>query len=137
MFAVNGSVDLPDEGKVIKKKNRHYSLLDKEDNILIENIIDEENRIDPQVSLETRRFSLELRHQIHPKYICQQIDKSNDVITSFSKAVNRIMKRKYIDANEISGGIMCSRCSANGKMIEMHAESGCWRCPECNDSRCG
>ena len=137
LFAVNCSVEFPKKAKIVKKSKKYYSLMTHDNEILLENLAKEEEKIDPRISLETRRFSLELRHQIHPKYICQQIDKSNEVVTSFSKAVNRIMKNKYLDANDIVADIICDKCAKKGKIIEMHPESACWRCPVCHNSRCG
>lgn len=137
VFAVNGKVDLPAGGMVVKKKSRHYALLSHEGEVLIENLAEAEEKIDPKIELETRRFSLELRHQIHPKYICGQIEKTSDVVTSFSKAINRIFKSKYISAGEISADVMCQKCAKLGKKIAMRPESACWRCPECNNTVCG
>ena len=136
IFAVNGNVDLPELGIVVKKKRRHYILQDHNDNVLIENLSDAEEEIDPKICLETRRSSLELRHQIHPRYICEQIDKSNDTITSFSKALKRILTKHYVSVDEISGEI-CEKCSKKGQMVAMIPESGCSRCPQCFSSRCG
>ena len=139
VFAVNGKQELPECGKVIKRKKRHYSLLSNNDDVIIENLAAEEDNIDPKIGLETRRFSLELRHQIDPKYIVEQIDKSNDVITSFSKAVGRIMKTKYISANAMVGlvDVPCLDCAKKGEDVQMISESGCWRCPKCFSSKCG
>jgi ribonucleoside-diphosphate reductase alpha chain len=138
IFAVNGKIDLPSRGTLVKKKKRHYALLDENDKELIANLATAEEKIDPRISMETRRFSLELRHQIHPKYICEQIDKSSDLVTSFSKAVNRIMKKHYVDIKEVNTDEMiCAKCAKNGKIVAMIPESACWRCPECKDSKCG
>lgn len=137
VFALNGKSSLPEKGKIIKRKKRHYSLLDEEDNVIVENLAEQEEEINPQVSLETRRFSLELRHGIHPKYICEQIDKSSEVITSFSKAVNRIMKSKYISPEDMSSDVICPKCAEKGKIVSMYPDSACWRCASCNYSRCG
>ncbi len=140
IFAINGRVGLPKTGQVVKRKKRHYALLDDEGNILIDNLAEEEQKIHHRISLETRRFSLELRHSIHPKYIVHQIDKSHEVITSFSKAVGRIMKNKYVDAADIlSIESVCPQCSMIGKTTELINESGCVRCPdvECGYSKCG
>jgi len=140
VFAVNGKTSLPNNGRVIKKKKRHYSLVGDNDEVLVDNLIEEETRIDPKVSLETRRFSLELRHQIHPKYICSQIDKSNETLTSFSKAVNRIFKKHYISAEEYRSAmteIACPACLKKGQQTEMVPESGCWTCPKCRYAHCG
>lgn len=139
VFAVNGRVELPDEGTVVKRKKKHYALVDKEGNTLIDNLNEEEKRIHPKVSLETRRFSLELRHGIHPKYIVDQIDKSHEVITSFSKACGRIMKSKYIDSSLVlASDAACPNCASNGKQVPLVNEAGCWRCKEnCGFSKCG
>ena len=140
IFAVNGKTSLPGSGKVIKRKRRHYSLLDDDENVLIDNIGVEEEKIHPRIGLETRRFSLELRHNIDPKYIVEQIDKSNDLlVTSYSKVVGGIMKHKYISCSELAGvvDIACPECGRNGEHIEMIAEAGCWSCPKCRYSRCG
>ena len=142
LFAVNGKVNLPETGYVVKQKKQHYSLLDENDNILIDNLAEQEKDIDVNVDKETRRFSLELRHGISPKYIVQQIDRSNDVITSFCKAVTRIFKTKYISAEEamlIAEDIACPECALQGKMTQLVPTGGCWTCPEegCFYSRCG
>lgn len=138
VFAVNGRVELPDSAIVVKKKKSHYSLVDLEGNTLIDNLSEEEKRIHPKVSLETRRFSLELRHGIHPKYIVDQIDKSHDVITSFSKACGRIMRNKYMDSDLVSSDAACPNCAFSGKKTPLINEAGCWRCKEnCGYSKCG
>ncbi len=139
IFTVNGKQELPDSGKVVKRKKRHYSLLSNDDEVIIENLGAEEDEIHPRIGLETRRFSLELRHQIDPKYIVEQIDKSSDVITSFTKAVGRIMKTKYISADDMIGlvDVPCPDCAKKGEDVQMIGESGCWRCPKCQNSRCG
>ncbi|MHA2279856.1 MAG: LAGLIDADG family homing endonuclease [Promethearchaeota archaeon] len=139
VFAVNGRRDLPTTGKLIKRKRRHYSLVNDEGECLIDNIGAEEDEIHPKIGLETRRFSLELRHNIDPKFIVEQIDKSNDVITSFSKAVGRIMKTKYISADALADviDVPCMDCARKGESVQMIPEAGCWRCPNCHASKCG
>lgn len=141
VFAVNGKVDLPHSAKVVKHKKRHYSLMDADNNILIDNLVEEEKKIHPRVSLETRRFSLELRHGIHPRYIVSQIDKSHEVITSFSKAVGRILNRKYVDIADyvpVASDSSCPNCAKEDKQVSLVNEAGCWRCSEnCGYSKCG
>ena len=138
VFAVNGKQELPSSAKVVKRKKRHYSLISDDNEVLIENLGDEEDEIHPRIGLETRRFSLELRHNIDPKHIVAQIDKSFDVVTSFSKAVGRIMKNKYISAADICEiDVPCLECAKKGKSVQMIADSGCWKCPACYNSRCG
>lgn len=140
IFAVNGKITLPEKGVIVKKKKRHYSLLDLNDNVLIENLNDEEELINDRLGLETRRLSLELRHGIHPRFIAQQIDKSNESLVSFSKAVSRIIKKHYLTDAEcasISLSAPCPMCIQNGKDTELIFESGCQRCPVCAYSKCG
>ena len=136
IFAVNGN-DLPTSGKIIKRKKRHYSLVDNSENVLIDNIGAEQDHIDPKISLETRRLSLELRHNIDPKFIVEQIDKSNDVITSFSKVVSRILKTKYITDLTESVDMPCPECAKNNEFVQMVSEASCWKCLECSYSKCG
>ena len=138
VFAVNGKQDLPSSAKVVKRKKRHYSLMSNENEVIIDNLGEEEDDIHPRIGLETRRFSLELRHNIDPRYIVAQIDKSADVITSFSKAVGRIMKNKYISAADLCEvDVPCFDCAKKGKSAQMIPEAGCWRCPACHGSKCG
>ncbi len=139
VFAVNGKHNLPDSARVVKRKKRHYSLIDENNDVIIENLGVEEDEIHPKIGLETRRFSMELRHGIDPKHIVTIIDKSSDVITSFTKAVGRIMKNKYISAEDLCGvaSAPCFDCAKNGKTVQMIPEAGCWRCPSCQGSKCG
>jgi ribonucleoside-diphosphate reductase alpha chain len=141
IFAVNGGYEnLPSQGQVMKRKKRHYSLLDESGEILIDNLNIVEEEIDPRLGLETRRFSLELRHGILPKYIVQQIDKSSDKLTSFSKAVGRILKKHYLTVDEIlavSEDRYCEKCAKKGKKTEMQSDAACLKCPVCLHSRCG
>lgn len=136
LFAVNGRVDLPQKGKVIKRKRRHYTLIDEEGNELIPNLSEEETRIDPQISLETRRFSMELRHGIPVSEIVQQIDKSRTSIVSFSKAAARIFKKHMSQLIDVSD-IACPECANRGEHVQMNPGAGCYTCPKCNYSVCG
>lgn len=140
LFALNGKVELPSKGKIVKHKKRHYSLVDiNTDEVLVDNLDLEQNEIDPTISLETKRFSLELRHGIHPKFIVKQIDKTNSVITSFSKAVGRIFKTHYLTDQEVTEACStsCPECAKEGKMSKMISEAGCFKCQNCCYSKCG
>jgi len=139
VFAVNGKQELPSSAKVVKRKKLHYSLMTDKDEIIIDNLGMEEDEIHPRIGAETRRFSLELRHGIDPKNIVTAIDKSSEVVTSFTKAVGRILKNKYISAEDLReiSGIPCFDCAKKGKNVEMISEAGCWKCPVCFSSKCG
>lgn len=136
LFAVNGSKTLPDKGLVVKIKKKHYSLLDLDKNVLLDNIIESENKIDTKIGLETRRFSLELRHGIPTKFIVEQIDKSTEVITSFSKAAARIFKKHYLPVDCMTGSL-CPECLKTGKESKLIHSSSCTSCPICFFSKCG
>jgi len=136
IFAVNGSQSLPEKGHILKHKRRHYSLLNEDGETLIDNLSEQEKNIDIGIDKETRRFSLELRHGIAPKYIVEQIDKSNDVVTSFAKAVSRMFRTKYIPVEEIITEA-CPECAKNGRTVKMIPGSGCSNCPSCYFSKCG
>jgi len=138
LFAVNGRVELPKSGRVVKNKKRNYTLTDEDGNVLIQNIIDEENHIDPKIGLETRRFSLELRHRIPAEFIVQQIDNSNEHLNSFSKVVGRLFKTKYLESGvAVSTGMECPECAKEGKTEQMIKQSSCVKCPACHYSKCG
>lgn len=136
LFAVNGTQKLPEKGKIIKRKKKHYALLDEDDQVLIDNIVQAEHDIHPQIDRETRRFSLELRHGIPVKYICEQIDKTNDIVTSFNKAVARIFKKPQYCGGVVSL-VLCPECAKEGESCEMVSEAGCLTCKTCHYSRCG
>ena len=109
--------------KIYKEKG-YYSLFGTNGDLLIDNLAEEESHIDPKISLETRRFSLELRHGVPTRYIVQQIDKSNDYLNSFSKATARIIKKHYLTVEDhlmIAEEIICPLCKS-----EMVCQSGCW-----------
>lgn len=142
LFAVNGKVELPSNGKILKKKKGHYSLLDAEDNMLIENLNDAEELINENLGYESRRFSLELRHNVPVKYIVEQIDKSDPRLVSFCKAVTRIFKKFYLTEDDKMSitrptNMSCPVCAQNGENNEMISEAGCSKCPVCSFSKCG
>ncbi len=138
IFAVNGKINLPGAGKVIKRRKMHYALVaqDSED-VIIDNLNSEECDIDPRLGGETRRFSLELRHGIPLSEIVSQIDKSTEKLTSFSKAVGRVLKKNYINGPYVAEEIACPFCAKDNEVVEMVSEAGCWRCPRCSYSKCG
>lgn len=140
VFAVNGSVDLPEKGFVVKQKSRHYSLFDDQDNILIDNLSSQERDINVNVDKETRRFSLELRHGVHPKFIVEQIDKSNEYVGSLCNALKRIFSTKYITMDELmEKADYCPECANKGKKNKLIPSDGCWKCIDidCFYSKCG
>jgi hypothetical protein len=72
--------------------------------------------------------SMLLRHGVDIKYIIKTATKVNDNITSFSKAICRVLA-KYIKA-EITGE-KCPNCGG-----DLVYEGGCTHCNSCEYSKC-
>lgn len=116
-------------GILTKVKRGIYKLSTKngKEIIHIENIMDympDDNKAD------TRKYSLMLRHYIHPKFIVQTIDKFAKDITSFDKAISRVLKL-YINDNEEVSGEPCPNCGNT-----LIYESGCASCKACGWEKC-
>ena len=80
---------------------------------------------------DTKRFSLDLRHRINPKWIIETIEKQMKPVTSFEKAICRVLK-KYIKEGEHSG-LVCENCGSTN----VYYKSGCPYCKDCGWSHCG
>jgi len=140
LFALNGKHSLPSEAFVVRRKRRHYSIVDENDEIIVENIAEGEEEIGSEIAHETRRFSLELRHGIPPVDIIEQISKTSLVMTSFQKAVGRIFRNKYLtidDIQTLAATQTCPSCAQEGKMVKLIPGGHCFVCPECGSSSCG
>lgn len=114
-------------GQLIKINKGRYDLYDG-DNLLKEDITSSMN---DEQEVITRLISTSLRHGTHIKFIVEQLNKSYGDITSFSKAIARILK-KYIPDGEKST-ISCSDCQSNNVIFE----EGCNKCLDCGSSKCG
>jgi ribonucleoside-diphosphate reductase alpha chain len=82
----------------------------------------------------TRLLSLALRHGALPKYIVEQLKKTNGSISDFSTAISRVLS-KYVDAYVLSGED--NKCPLCGESSLVNSE-GCIKCVNegCNYSRC-
>lgn len=94
----------------------------------IENLQLESNYADEK--LLTRWVSLMLRHGANPKYIIDQIEKSDVQVVSFSKVIARVLK-SYIH-DEVLAGHICSSCGE----ATLVREEGCIKCYSCGYSKC-
>lgn len=79
----------------------------------------------------TRLISTSLRHGANIKFLVEQLNKSHGDITSFNKAISRILK-KYIPDGTTSK-ITCEDCGSS----EVVFEEGCSKCKSCGSSKCG
>jgi ribonucleoside-diphosphate reductase alpha chain len=92
---------------------------------VIENVLD---LISDNDGISTRKYSLMLRHRVHPKYIVREIDKYA-LITSFEKVIGRVLKY-YLNGHK--NGEQCPECGA-----DLMFEDGCVKCSSCSFSKCG
>lgn len=80
---------------------------------------------------DTRHFSLDLRHGIDPRWIIELFEKQDKSISSFERAISRVLK-KYIHDGEKSG-LVCPNCGSKNVIYS----SGCPYCKDCGYSKCG
>lgn len=113
------------DGKVIKYGKGSYSFKSSYTNI--ENLHVHANHSDEK--LLTRWVSLLLRHGANPRFIVEQVDKSEVGVISFAKAISRVLK-KYIPDTQTSE--VCTNC---GEATIIYQE-GCKRCSSCGNSKC-
>ena len=128
-FKMKDSYKLPERGTLQKRKTGWYDLLSEDKKIIhVENlssifeIPDEENI--------TRLVSGWLRSRGDIKYIVDILNKSKGDITTFSKALARVLK-KYIRDGELSS----EKCPICGSSLIF--EEGCLNCKNCGHSKCG
>jgi hypothetical protein len=113
-------------GKLVKARSGVYNL-ETEDGWVLGDIstLFESNE---QEAL-TRMISTALRHGADIEFIVSQLAKSEGVITSFSKAIARTLK-KYVPEDSVLK--KCRDCkSGNVKLQE-----GCYVCLDCGSSKC-
>jgi len=115
-----------EKGYVEKEGRGVYSLHIGQDTIL-KDISDIFN--DTQGAL-TRMISTSLRHGVDIQFIVQQLEKSDGTITSFTKAISRVLK-KYIQDGTKENGNKCQECG--GDLIR---QEGCVLCQNCGWTKC-
>jgi ribonucleoside-diphosphate reductase alpha chain len=116
-----------EKGYIEKEGRGTYSLHIGDDTILkdISDIF-----TDTQGSI-TRLISTSLRHNVNIQFIVQQLEKSDGNITSFNKAIARVMK-KYIKNGAKEQGAKCPECGQESII----REEGCVKCSSCGWTKC-
>lgn len=120
-----------DKGEIIKRKKGVYDLIGingKEDQHVLQDISSYYENNDERIT--TRRLSLELRHGIDPRWIIKAIENEPGNITSFNKAVLRVLKT-YIDPVVLTKP-QCPECGST----DTRYEGGCFSCNQCGYSKC-
>jgi ribonucleoside-diphosphate reductase alpha chain len=132
VFAMPASdiTDIPQtsHGKITRKKKRQYTFLSDDSSLYWDNI-----SLDPEDYKEWRATTLHvsamLRHGMPIQSIMKIEDKCNGVITSFNKAIWKVLA-KYVPAEDTEE--LCPQCGT-GHIIR---ENGCEHCDSCGWSRC-
>jgi ribonucleoside-diphosphate reductase alpha chain len=111
-----------------KCKKGKYDLL-KDGEVYRENITSEMN---DEQEVITRLVSTSLRHGADITFIVEQLNKSHGDITSFSKAIARILS-KYVNLEKMQARAICGDCGSSDIIFE----EGCQKCLNCGNSKCG
>jgi len=124
-FAYRGN-GIVGKGKIVKKKRGNYIFSNESEQMpLTDNLTSEQEAI-------TRGYSYGLRHSGNVKFAVEQLNKTKGDLTSFNKAIARVLK-KYIPEGESATGATCKNCGANTLIYE----EGCQKCTSCLNSKCG
>ena len=115
-------------GKIRKQKSKYWRLLDKEDNILVDNILEQFEV--PEYEFATKMISTALRHGAAIDFIVEQLNDSEGFITDYTKVIARQLK-KYTNELTIKTKVNCPNC---GEL--MRVEGGCATCHTCGYSAC-
>jgi ribonucleoside-diphosphate reductase alpha chain len=126
--SLNGTLDKKHKkGFVTKTKRGVYTLVDEEENVLVESLTGQYNESEEAI---TRLVSTALRHGADISFIVHQLEKGHDSLASYSKAMARILKKYIPDGTEVKGE-ECPTCSA--KLVRAE---GCLTCKSCGYSKC-
>ncbi len=116
-----------EKGYIEKESRGKYSLHIGDDTVL-RDISDIFNDIQGSI---TRLISTSLRHGVDIQFVVQQIEKSDGTITSFNKAISRVLK-KYIKDGTKEDGAKCIDCGQESLI----REDGCVKCISCGWTKC-
>jgi ribonucleoside-diphosphate reductase alpha chain len=94
--------------------------------ILTDNLTDEQ-------AIVTRLLSTSLRHGTNIKFIVQQLNKTHGDITSFSKAISRVLSQYIKNTEDMK--VVFEDCETPEE-CEIVYEQGCVKCNRCGKSKC-
>ena len=117
-------------GFITKVKRGYYSLLDKDKEVIVDNLIDKFEL--PVEEFATRMISTALRHGTPVAFVMDQLDKAPaETLQDYNKVVARVLK-KYVPNGNKASGHTCSECHSNNLIYE----NGCIFCTQCGYSKC-
>jgi len=127
VFAVHGEYAKHlAKGKIVRKARHTYYLVFEDEEIPITEFTTNGE------ALATRLASTCLRHGTPVQYVAEQLDKSEDSIVGFGKALARTLK-KYISDDDLLDRAKCEDCGSTN----LRLEEGCLKCLDCGSSKCG
>jgi len=112
----------------LQKKKKRYDILKNNETYsedITAGMTDEQEVI-------TRLCSTSLRHGSDITFLVEQLEKTSGDITSFSKALSRVLKR-YARTERLIEKQKCQEC----KSTNLHYEEACLKCLDCGNSKCG
>lgn len=123
----NNQISHQKTGTLKKTRRGHYTLTVKNKEC-IENVCD---LLTDEQAVITRLISLSLRHGAGIEYVVDQLEKSPGGMTSYGKALSRVLK-KYIPNGLTVTGQTCSNCGSS----DIVRQEGCLTCKSCGNSKC-
>lgn len=128
IFALeNGHVDKTcTKGKIVKIGRGHYQL-EFSDGTILKNITKDTSGSEDAL---TRVLSCGLRHGSDVQFIVSQLEKTQDELFCFAKAISRTLKKYIKDGTKICGE-ECPECKA-----ALVRQDGCIKCFSCGYSKC-
>lgn len=120
------------EGLLVRNGNGKYRLVIPygTDNLVIKDVAS--FLLTDEHKMITRLLSTSLRHGAPLAALVAQLSKCEGEVTTFSKALMRVLK-KYISDEEFIALATCSEC--HGK--HLINEDGCYKCIDCGFNGCG
>jgi len=112
---------------IVKIESGKYNLVSEDGTFTYGTVT--EKLTDDQAAI-TRLISTSLRHGAEIRFIVEQLNKTEGDLTSFAKAMARVLKA-YIADGTVIKGVSCDVCGS-----EMVMENGCQVCKSCGASKC-
>lgn len=120
------------EGRLFRNEGGKYKLVvaHGDDELIIKDVasflLSDEHR------MITRLLSTSLRHGAPLAALVSQLTKCDGEVTTFSKALMRVL-RKYITDEEFIAASICTQCRSKNLVNE----DGCYKCADCGFTACG